>query len=376
MKVTRTMNPLPFQDLEPKRFEDLIRQLIYDFRDWQKLEATGRSGSDEGFDARALERNPTNEVDNEEENVSLAQNKFWLIQCKREKTISSAKLLSHLKQLNIPADQPLYGMIFAAACDFSKKTRDTFHVWCGENNISESIIWGKGELEDMLFQPKNDNLLFAYFGISLSIRKRTAASKLRSGIANKKKLKHALSSNDNIIIRNPDIDDYPEPLNKNDDVTWVLCEYECLTYRGLMVRIKSSPAYFNYQTEEWDAANLAFKYPEEYNINNNLNEENEKLLQNAYSEWNSLESGRSWLHYYRFIHYEDIIAIDDTCEDTYFDGVQIFVPYYPDYGPFDDSEELLIISQGFNFQGGQVIDNEKRIVKFNEKIRKNIDRKN
>ncbi len=30
--ATRTYNLLPFQDLEPKRFEDLIRQLVYDFR--------------------------------------------------------------------------------------------------------------------------------------------------------------------------------------------------------------------------------------------------------------------------------------------------------------------------------------------------------
>jgi hypothetical protein len=47
--------PLPFTDLEPKRFEDLVRQLVYDFRPWRRLEATGRSGSDDGFDARALE---------------------------------------------------------------------------------------------------------------------------------------------------------------------------------------------------------------------------------------------------------------------------------------------------------------------------------
>ena len=40
--TTRTLNPLPFNMLEPKRFEDLVRQLAYDFRHWQMLEATGR----------------------------------------------------------------------------------------------------------------------------------------------------------------------------------------------------------------------------------------------------------------------------------------------------------------------------------------------
>lgn len=29
---TKTIGPLHFEDLEPKRFEDLVRQLAYDFR--------------------------------------------------------------------------------------------------------------------------------------------------------------------------------------------------------------------------------------------------------------------------------------------------------------------------------------------------------
>ena len=55
-RVTKTINPLHFEDLEPHRFEDLIRQLIYDFRKWYSIEALGRSGSDEGMDVRAIER--------------------------------------------------------------------------------------------------------------------------------------------------------------------------------------------------------------------------------------------------------------------------------------------------------------------------------
>jgi len=42
--TTKTLNPLPFQDLEPHRFEDLVRQLAYDFRRWKSLEAVGRGG--------------------------------------------------------------------------------------------------------------------------------------------------------------------------------------------------------------------------------------------------------------------------------------------------------------------------------------------
>jgi len=37
--VTRTFAPIHFEDLDPHRFEDLVRELIYDFRDWQSIEA-------------------------------------------------------------------------------------------------------------------------------------------------------------------------------------------------------------------------------------------------------------------------------------------------------------------------------------------------
>src|SRR5947209_1674250 len=55
-RVTRTFGPIHFEDLDPHRFEDLVRELIYDFRDWQSIEATGRSGGDAGFDIRGFEK--------------------------------------------------------------------------------------------------------------------------------------------------------------------------------------------------------------------------------------------------------------------------------------------------------------------------------
>ena len=59
VKATKTLNPLHFEDLEPHRFEDLIRRLLYNLRDWNDIEPTGRGGSDDGFDIRAWERAET-----------------------------------------------------------------------------------------------------------------------------------------------------------------------------------------------------------------------------------------------------------------------------------------------------------------------------
>lgn len=54
-RTTRTLNPLHFEDLEPHRFEDLVRQLAYSYKRWRSLEATGRLGKDQGLDIRGIE---------------------------------------------------------------------------------------------------------------------------------------------------------------------------------------------------------------------------------------------------------------------------------------------------------------------------------
>ena len=77
-KITRTYGPIHFEDLDPHRFEDLIRELIYDYRDWQTIEATGRSGSDGGFDIRAYEKiYKTQPRENDDENSDEIHRQWW-----------------------------------------------------------------------------------------------------------------------------------------------------------------------------------------------------------------------------------------------------------------------------------------------------------
>ena len=183
--TTRTLNPLPFNVLEPKRFEDLVRQLAYGFRRWRMLEATGRMGSDEGYDARGFEITTDDadvdvETQDDDSMPVRTTDRIWLIQCKRERSIGPAKMRQYLGEIADHEAHGLYGIIFAAACDFSMTTCEVLRNWCRDHGISEVHVWGKGEIEDQLFQPKNDHLLFAYFGISLQIRRRSARTSLRS----------------------------------------------------------------------------------------------------------------------------------------------------------------------------------------------------
>lgn len=61
-RTTRTLNRLPFHDLEPHRFEDLVRGLAHSFREWRSLEDTGRAGDDDGIDIRGTEAAPVTEA--------------------------------------------------------------------------------------------------------------------------------------------------------------------------------------------------------------------------------------------------------------------------------------------------------------------------
>src|SRR5258706_10675906 len=99
-RPTRTLNPLPFQDLEPHRFEDLVRGLLYTFRHWLKLEPTGRGGSDDGFDVRGWAApdfisDSTVLDDDDAARDFLSDSELWLIPRKRAKEIGTKKLLEY-----------------------------------------------------------------------------------------------------------------------------------------------------------------------------------------------------------------------------------------------------------------------------------------
>jgi hypothetical protein len=216
---TRTLNPLHFEDLEPHRFEDLVRQLVYDFRNWSSLEPTGRLGSDEGYDARGTEiveglLPPSDDEEGEDKSTAGTEERLWQIQCKRERSVSPKKIATYINQMIPTGATTPYGVIFAAPADFSKKTRDIFRETLRQKGAREFYLWGKADIEDALYQPTNDHLLYAYFGISLQIQKRSQRSALRSILSIKRKAINHLGAIDqrsfkDILIRDIDDTHYP-----------------------------------------------------------------------------------------------------------------------------------------------------------------------
>lgn len=323
--VSKTLGPLHFEDLEPHRFEDLVRQLVYDLRDWKKIEATGRSGADEGFDIRAWEsifsEEELQEEDEEERVITKAEGRLWLIQCKREKSITPKKLKKYAEAINVSPDQQIYGVIFVAACDFSKRSRDAFVDVIRKKGIQQFHLWGKAELEDMLFQPKNDHLLFAYFGISLIIRRRSVRTQIRSKLSIKRKIiKHIGNLNggnyQGVLIRDSHDTSYPSKDRIKDfdkNPKWWPYQFRGHYYDGIMLLTKRFFAYLADDQVHWD---YVPDVNDAYNVENPWQDESgskrlDEKRDRVWRYWLEIPNqNQAWFEIIRIIPYERIIDID------------------------------------------------------------------
>lgn len=350
--ATRTIGPLHLEDLEPHRFEDLVRQLLYDFRAWRQLEATGRAGSDDSFDVRGWEKvsheatgADEESVDGEEapEPMPVGEDRLWLIQCKREKRIGPKKLVQYLD--DIPEDElkQLYGIVFVAWCDFSKQARDVFRAKVLELGVSEAHLWGKAEVEDQLFQPKNDHLLFAYTGISLQTRRRSLKTEVRSKLATKRKASKLLNAYQPVLIRDASDDRFPY-LDKDESLErffdrgrWLVRPFDRLTSKGLVFIVRKYYAYIDDDGVRWDYSELAnaalsHSHEDPWDGYERANEDR----QAAWDMWRDFpDKNRAWYEMTKYIPYENVLAFDDIGDEAWPQGVQILTtPFDTLKGPF------------------------------------------
>ncbi|SFR74957.1 Restriction endonuclease [Mitsuaria sp. PDC51] len=350
--TTKTLGPLHFEDLEPKRFEDLVRQLAYEFKPWRKLEATGRSGSDDGFDARGYEivggdttqRSSDGETEVVDETAVRegAEDRLWLIQCKRERAIGPKALTDYLDGVVLSPDEQLYGIVFTAAADFSKKARDDFAKKCKAMGLQEWHLWGKAELEDKLFQPAADHLLFAYFGISLTIRRRTQRTELRARLAMKRKANRLLKDYQHqfLLLRPPEAPSYPHSRDVRDPETgeppWFVREYRQMSHEGLVFCVRRYFAYLHDDGEQWDAA-MAFNHVRSSPHQDpwRREEEDYELRSRIQEVWDAFpKANKAWLEVLATIPFENILDIDEL-GDEHFEEPHIYAPFFDRLaGPF------------------------------------------
>lgn len=245
--------------------------------------------------------------------------------------------------------------------------------------VQEFEIWGKAELEDRLFQPKNDHLLFAYFGFSLQVRRRSLKADVRARLPTKRAVAKAVSPDGMqrhlawaVLIRDPTDDRYPfalrvpdflerspwryyhpEGYHPPDHIVFVVAEYL---------------AYWDRQTGEWDAIM-------EYNAAILSHPVLAHTPPRSEARWKEQERARTYstahvppemaARYMKFglLHYDRILGVDLE-GDAVNEGPHLLVDYGSD-GPFDRTVFNLV---GSDTTGGRPrsirVDDSKRIAVF------------
>lgn len=379
---TRTLNRLPFQDLEPHRFEDLVRGIAHDFRTWKSLEDTGRGGADDGIDIRGTEVVLDDSIDVDGPSVSddglgaqedeagvltRPQERTWIFQCKREQTFGPKDAKSVVAAARKANPAP-HGFVLAVAADVTKKTRDTFRAEMVAWGVSEFHVWARGELEDMMLQPRYDALLFAFFGISLRTRRRKASTDVRSRVAIKRQLERLLTgNNDNssklVLVRDISEARYPELSSKNGARSrWRLWKFvHAKSPSGIVVETHEFLAWVTPGGQHWDAL---FDYDYSRDVFPNLLPHeawgrDEKRTghtqphENAAHRWWEEyvpDSDKAYLHQAGVIPFESIVAIDPI-GDGHYPIPQIFVDEWtPTRGPMG-SGSYAWLTTARNFDG-------------------------
>ena len=147
----------------------------------------------------------------------MIEEREWRIQCKRYKRIAANDLKKVVDEAASDDPKPAYGLVVAMACDASATAMRAFSTRAHEKGFREAHLWTNAHLEDMLFRPEYDHLLFAYFGISLGVKRNSNIQAIRRTIALKRKLLRAFEStsideisNTDCLVRDVMDNAYPE----------------------------------------------------------------------------------------------------------------------------------------------------------------------
>lgn len=359
VKTTRTINPLHFEDLEPHRFEDLVRRLLYGFRDWTNIEPTGRAGSDEGFDVRAWERDEsvTNVDDEGEEGTRDFQERLWQIQGKREKVLTPAKIRDVVEH-GVSKTTPPYGYILAAATNISKASYDAFREELKKKGVVEFHFWGKDHLEDQLSLPQNDEILFTFFGLSLAPRRRSRIAELKFNVTNKNKLLklifgtepltgQAAPNHKRFLLRDIKAEHYPYVHEYPDFEKyrrWEEHDVVHVSSDALVFKIRECYAYLDLSAKEWDFSTVVDLVPRKHPIDQANRARLEQTGKKVERFWRHLpQRMQAKFVLYGIVRFEDVLIIDDRGDPEYNDP-QIFVDF-GSKGPFHHTVPTLVHNQ-------------------------------
>lgn len=239
--VARTTTRLHFDDLDPRRFEDLCLALLYPLNPWEDIRHYGRGGTDGGVDVLAVER------------LADARERTWVVQCRRYRRATKATLEKAVRDALTKMVSPPDVLLVVVSCDVSRSAHEAYVRYAASRGIGTPMLWTQSLVEAKLYAERRD-LLFAFFGLSEALDSRSRERTVVRNVALKRRMRTALlrSSRGTPVSRMPydkfvtteaiihSVDDssYPnEPADCHGIWSWYKVEFFDFYWNGLKVII-------------------------------------------------------------------------------------------------------------------------------------------
>lgn len=191
-----TTNRLHFEDLEPRRFEELGYQLLHSLYKWERLDHTGVCGNDGGIDMYGITKDGVH----------------CYCQVKRYQKLSQSDIrdiYSAIIDNNKAGIEPNSKFILICACDLSKQVLDVAYDEAAKYGFKSVEIISRTKLESFLYNGHR-TLLRTFFGLTSYTRESNAAkirkqARAKKYVINKLMRKNLKNIPNETIAANPDI---------------------------------------------------------------------------------------------------------------------------------------------------------------------------
>jgi hypothetical protein len=219
-------------------------------------------------------------------------------------------------------------------------------------------FWGAEYLEDQLSVPQNDEILFTFFGLSLSPRRRSRTTELKFTINNKNRnLKkifgrdelygQAVAQHKTFLLRDIKDEHYPYRDQYPDfDASrrWEEHDVEDITPKGVLFKVRERYAYLDQSKKQSDFAVAVDLTARKDNIDQANQARLEEVGNRAARFWRNLPRRlQAKLLVYGFVRFEDMLIIDERGDPEYTDP-HIFLDFGSS-GPFRYLYPILAQSQ-------------------------------
>lgn len=154
MMVTKTINQIHFEDLDPVRFEEMILSMVYRMKRWDKLDHFGKKGSDAGIDIRAIEL------------LENGKSSTYYFQCKRYQKITKTIIKNIVDDYIKKNDCMPQFYVLVVSCALTRGQIEYFESYCNSHGFEMVTVWTNSTIETKLYSEYPD-LLYKYFGINL-----------------------------------------------------------------------------------------------------------------------------------------------------------------------------------------------------------------